>query len=545
MTADGTAGRACHVVSFHFHHLIDSVMNIAFCRPAGLALLLLSAACPALAVESPHANRIWVDATGQYSVRANLIDWNDTSVRLLRTDGGEVTLPIAMLSEQDKAYLAENKSGASLGNGLRGAPPTPPEIKPQPVLKLPRAQTTASSGAMLGNEGKQVKLASDGLPKTLPADRSPQTVTIDTASIPLPKIDFNMAVSEPVAVSIDTANNRVMALVASISGNIRLPGESTRQELVRFDVADQAATVTMRHYKKIHLLDHHLDSGQSLALIGQNSLGRGGDLVVVRGWSDDVLGFANRRGLFVATVAGAQVDPPELRWAKWVDDQHVAAMVNQTIGVWNIVSGEQLFRIDEMDTRCEPAISGGGRYLAVPRHGSVDLIATETGQSLGRIKVEGEVPGVQFSPLGNQLAITTMRRLRVWDLDGAALAADVRSRNSLGKGHPLWIDHDLILTESGTLVSLFRGVPVWRYEIAGTERSSIGGRIAVLRKEPTSELTLLELPHEAAKQMLRRIDASPIGIDPDRWQIPGRSAWQSGAWVDRDVEIGSMTSNRR
>lgn len=527
-----------------------SVIRMFSCRFAGViaALHFAAASTTTFAVDSPYANRIWVDAAGQYSVRAALIDWDETTVRLLRTDGGEITLPISMLSEQDKTYLTDKKTTVLSGNVLRGSSPPPPSITPQPELKLPRASTTSVSGATLGNDGDRVESSDDGLPKKLSADRSPWSTHLQPSSISLPKIDFNMDVSEPVAIfdpgqkAQGQKNVRAMTLVASISGNIWMPGESARQELVRFNLDDQTATVAMRHYEKIRLLDHDHPSGKSLAIIGQNSLGRGGDLVVVSGWSDGLLGFADRRKLHDNADSGKL---PELYWARWVDDQHVVAMVDQSIGLWNMVSGEQLFRVDGLDPRCEPALSGGGRYLAVPRHGQVVLIATDSGQLLGTIKVESEVPGVQFSPLGNQLAITTMRRLRVWDLTAAALAADVRSRNSLGKGHPLWIDHDLILTESGTLVSLFRGVPIWRYDIAGTERSSIGGRIAVLRKEPESQLNILDLPHDGAKEVLRRIDGSPIGIDPDRWQIPGRSVWQNGRWVDRDVQIGSVTTNRR
>lgn len=516
-----------------------------FCRFAGViaALYFVVASTTAFAAESPYANRIWVDAAGQYSVTAALIDWDETTVRLLRTDGGEVTLPIAMLSEQDKMYLTDKKSIVLSGNVLRGSSPPPPSITPQPELQLPRASITAVSGATLGNDGDVIRANDQELPKKLSADRSPWATHLEPSSVPLPKIDFNMDVSQPLAIFVQGQEDvRAITLVASISGNVRLPGESMRQELVRFDLGDQTAKVAMKHYEKIRLLDHHHPSGKSLAIIGQNSLGRGGDLVVVSGWSDGVLGFSNRRKMHDNDNPGKQ---PELYWARWVDDQHVVAMIDQSIGLWNILSGEQLFRIDGLDPRCEPALSGGGRYLAVPRHGHVDLIATDSGQTLGRIKVENEVPGVQFAPLGNQLAITTMRRLRVWDLTAAALAADVRSRNSLGKGHPLWIDHDLILTESGTLVSLFRGVPIWRYDIAGTERSSIGGRIAVLRKEPQSQLNILDLPHDGAKEAIRLIDGSPIGIDPDRWQIPGRSVWQGGRWVDRDVQIGSVTTNRR
>jgi hypothetical protein len=173
----------------------------------------------------------------------------------------------------------------------------------------------------------------------------------------------------------------------------------------------------------------------------------------------------------------------------------------------------------------------------------VQLYATRTGKPLGRIGVEKQsVPGVSFSPLGHSLAVVTPRRLRTWDLAAAALSAEVSSRRSLGSDPPIWIDSDLVLSSTGVLLSAFRGIPVWRYDIASTESVPIGKHTAVLRRHPQSELTILSLPHPAAAGAMYWIDHSPARVDADAWRIPGRSVWRAEGWDDREVQISAAPS---
>ncbi|MGB7328824.1 MAG: SHD1 domain-containing protein [Rubripirellula sp.] len=497
--------------------------------------------------KAQHDERIWVDAGGTYSVHATLIDWFDDSVVLLRSDGGQVRLSMGQLSELDKSYVAERKlSGGGL-NGLRGGPPTPPEIAPLPPLKLPTAaelgDTADAAATPMAMDGEVQTVKLDSLPESLPADRSLYEIGLTNRRIAIPRVDFNTTVSAPNAITMSGDEDKpTVALAMSISHHIRLPGEKTRQELVAFDILNQRVGVPMQHSETIRLLDHRMASGKSLVLVGFNSLGRGGDLAVVDGWMDGSLELSRRRPVSGKTDPGAM---HQLRFAKWIDDEHVLAIIDQSLGLWNIVSGKQIYRVDGIESRSMPALSGGGRYLAIPYEGGVDLMATETGKSLGRIKVEKQVPGVAFSPQGDMLAIATTRRVRAWDLPSAALAGDVRSLNSLGLGKPLWIDHDLLLTDDGTLVSLHRGVPLWRYDVAGTQRQSFGKHIAIFRKTPLTEMTVVSIPHPAAQQMIQRIDASPTPIQPDKWRVLGRSGWGSGGWVDRDVQIGGLTNGRR
>jgi hypothetical protein len=143
------------------------------------------------------------------------------------------------------------------------------------------------------------------------------------------------------------------------------------------------------------------------------------------------------------------------------------------------------------------------------------------------------------------LAITTTRRLRNWDLPSAALSADIESRRGLGVDQPIWIDSDLVLSSSGVLLSVFRGLPIWRYDLSASETVSVGKHVVMFRKQPVSELSIVSLPHEGAANAMHWIDTSPADVDKEKWRILGRSAWNAGGWVDSDVQISGLTTRIR
>jgi WD40 repeat protein len=288
-------------------------------------------------------------------------------------------------------------------------------------------------------------------------------------------------------------------------------------------------------------------------------MNEGGSLALAEGWDGDNVSVVHRRRLPGVDSSGLKIPElkrstdalrtrsmqTKLRWAKMIDGQHVLAHVDNQIVLWNLVSGETVYRIDHVDPRSEPAISGGRRYLAVPRMAGVDLYNLETGKALGRIKVDRQIPGVSFSPYGNSLAIVSSRRIRTWNLVDAALDADIRSREGLGRGSPTWIDHDMLVSSNGILVSQFRGVPIWKYDLTAAKVTRVGKRVAVLRKEPWSQLATLQLPHQAAQKVIQQIDASVVKLDPSQWRVPGRSHWDGGEWVDRTTKVARLPIQRR
>ena len=310
----------------------------------------------------------------------------------------------------------------------------------------------------------------------------------------------------------------------------------------------------MQHDRSIRLLDHDPASGRSLVLLDSGTLEEGGVLALAHGWNSSNLRVSHRRRLpesnaeaqWLSADASTQMSGSmKVSWARLIDAEHVLVMIDRSIVLWNLVSGEPVYQIDHVDKRGAPAISGGKRYIAIPKVGVVDLHDTQTGNRLGRIRVERQVPGISFSPYGNALAIVTSRRLRVWNLPAAALDSDIKVHESLGREAAVWVDHDFLISGTGVLVSLFRGLPIWKYDVTGCQMESIGDHVAILRKSPLSQLTTLRLPHREARRTLKRMDASIMKSDTADWRVPGRSLWDGNQWVDRDVRLGTLPARMR
>ncbi len=516
--------------------------NLVWRATACLGLVVASVTAGSRA--QADTTRIWVDASGRHSIRARLIETRDDKVVLLRQDGRPITIAIEELSERDKEYLQSfEDTPVENDNPLRLNPPQPPEIKPLPELDLPAADHVAEDGSSLVFKTfAEVRLLSE-LPQVLVPDPSATTIAISEARIPIYKVDVNDDCSRPIPITtLSEAGSASTSIVMSVSSGIRIPGEPRRDQLVRFDVEGKQAYAALKHDTTIQLLDHHHASGRSLVLVGFNSLGKGGELAVATGWGQRNVQLSHRRTM---KDKKRGLNLPHLRWARWVDEEHVLAVIDQTLGLWNIVSGEQVYGIEGIDYRARPALSGGRRYVAVPYQGAVHLFASASGHPLGRIGVEKRVPSVSFSQEGNALAIVTSRRFRSWDLPSAALSADVESRRSLGGDPPVWIDSDLVLSGSGVLLSAFRGLPVWRYEIAATQTVAHGNHVVMFRKHPISELAIVSLPHPTAIAAMSWVDKSTAKIDDDNWRILGQSAWNANGWVDENVQVSALPSARR
>ncbi len=57
--------------------------------------------------------RTWTDVTGKFKVRASLVDVEEGNVRLRKSDGKTISVPLEKLSEADQQWIAKNASGAT------------------------------------------------------------------------------------------------------------------------------------------------------------------------------------------------------------------------------------------------------------------------------------------------------------------------------------------------------------------------------------------------------------------------------------------------
>lgn len=113
----------------------------------GLAVLLASASvCDAQV-------RKWTDATGKYSVEAELVEFKDGKVHLRRADGQVVAVPLEKLSAADQAHVRQAAAGQEKP---REPAPTakPPAAKPVWTMSLARMKIPegAASGKIHGRD---------------------------------------------------------------------------------------------------------------------------------------------------------------------------------------------------------------------------------------------------------------------------------------------------------------------------------------------------------------------------------------------------------
>ena len=502
---------------------------------AGFALLALvgvRASEPAVVADEPL--RVWLDRTGQHAVRAKLQEQRDGRVILARPDGTQLSIQISQLSRTDQAYLSGHALPLGTLNPLRTAEVSLPPLEPQPLLDLPAAATVLDDGSVISLATKRLTAAPTESLGPLPPDPATETFQVSTGRIPLTEAEANGSQSRVIPIRLGGKDRLVM----SVSQQFSLSSAGAANRLLVFDMDEVKSVAAWKGRDSIRLLDHHHARERSLVLVGHTTLGNGGRLAIAEGWNAGNVILAHERALPPSAGIGRG---PSVHWARWIDEEHVVALVDRSLFAWNLLSGERLFQIDELDDEAIPAISYGRRYLAVPSRQAVDVYRTTDGAPLGRLELKADTaPNVCFGPRGDSLVIATQQRLVVWTLSAASIRSDVKSRR-LGKSRPVWVSDDLLLTSNGTLVSVSRGVPVWRYDLTGAEVTWAGNCTAVLRQHPTAELVTLRVPHTTARRALRQVASNPqvkssrqSGSQLAMPQPMGRSDWLDGTWVDRD-----------
>lgn len=515
--------------------------NALFAALVAVGIATTSFLLPTVCVAEEPA-RIWVDSVGRHSVNAALIATDGEFVSLRRGDGQTVMLRVSELSQNDKQYLdAFEKRQLSQDNPLRLNPAASPTSKPLPPLDLLPAHHLAEAGVPLRIADATRSYVPDSTPRSLRSDGQPFPATATSAQFPMARVDLHDTCSRPIPL-VNPNSKQVTSIAVSASKGVVAPGNSTNGAILMFDPETSMMKPVWIGRDRIELFDFHAPSQRGLVLVGQDVLGQGGQMVVATGWDEGKLKFSFQRPIFNGRGVGKA---PKIRWARWVDEEHFIAVVDQTVGLWNFVSGEQMYRISGIHAKAAPAISSGRRYIAIPREGTVEVRRTSDGVAVGQIPVDdGSLASVAFSPDGDSLALVTSRRLRVWKLGSATLSTDLRVRESLGKRQPTWISNDLILSGSGVLVSLFRQRPVWRYELASASACRLGDHVGLFRKHPDTSLVIDQLPHQGAIEALGRID-SGAAANLDGASILGRSDWQNGVWTDRPWRVSARPKARR
>ncbi|GAA5508944.1 SHD1 domain-containing protein [Novipirellula caenicola] len=486
--------------------------------------------------------RIWVDQSGLHAIEAMLISITDEVAFLRRPDGSKVKIAVDQLSQADQDYISSWSDRSHFSeNHLRWTPPVLPRFSARPLLDLPAATSLLNDGDALAAVRGSLAPLKTTLPSVCVPDPQPFSYNLAFGKQTIGDIQPYDSVSRPLVIATESQT----FLAASISTGLNSNQSATSNRIVCYEPATGKASTVFQSKVPVTILDHHQPSGRTLVLYGHRVMGHGGQLAVAKGWEDDQLSIKYFRSLpmISSSTSAVGTQGKQVHWARWIDDEHVVAAIDTEIAVWNLFSGECVHRICRIPSACEPAISTGRRYIAVPRPGVVELYETESGASLGTIPIEpGQRSYVSFSPRGDSLAIATTSRLRVWELSSASLRGEATSRRSLGKGAPVWIDTDLVLSSNGVLLSIYRGVPVWRYELSGSTIASFGFTteqqgVGLVTRRPHGQIAYVEVPHETVQRAVPWVN-DRLASDADNvWDIPGKSVLGEYGWTDRELRF--------
>jgi hypothetical protein len=448
-------------------------------------------------------SRLWKDSTGQFQVRATLIEQTDTAVRLHTADGREITVPMNRLSEADQEYLKSLKApadnpfagGAPMTQDAPTVEPAPSAVVPGTLRALPESKSLGEEMALPGT-GNTLDLTASPSDEPFAPDPQPTVSPLPAAVVPVSSVDAYDKISVPVV----TDSKRGQFLI-SIGRNKSGSPEETRGRIYTVDLSTKNAQLVWDYPNCVRVLDHDAQSGRTLIVDKLDQFQRGGELVMVEG-----LASGSPQTLYRRTLPGAGKPgfAPQVEWAKLLSGSHVAAIVDRKLHVWDLPAAKLVYLIETASASEPPVFSGNQVYMAVPQGGTVVIVETASGDVRKSFTTGSTLtPGAAFHPDGRQLAVCFSNQYQVWDCVADNIISEATTTDHLSS-HPIhWIGPKLFRGAMGDSVHLDLGMSVWKYYIAvSTQPIVLGGKIVTATTSQNCALVSAEVPHASAQKSI-------------------------------------------
>lgn len=481
------------------------------------------------AADKDKKTRLWKDATGQFEILAELIEKTETIVRLHTADGRELKVPIQRLSKADQDYLKTWKpanpfAGGTPIPGKKSTNNTPTTSKP-PVG--PDSKPTAQPAPMLPGTGNTLNLSTTPEEQAFVPDPQPKPPTIPTARVLVSKIDAYDKLSSPVL-----ANGAEANFLLSIGRNVAGRPKETRGRIYSVSLKKKEAKLVWDLPHAVQVLAHHEESDRTLLVDKLDHFQRGGELVLVEGLTKGTVKTLSRRSL---PGSGKPGFAPKVEWARLLSASRVAALVNQTLHVWDLPEAKLIYSINGVFSVQPPVFSGNQLYMAVPQHNKVVIIETATGKVRRSITTGNTlVPGAAFHPNGQFLAICSSNQYIVWDCQADAAVSQATTTGHLG-AHPIhWIAPRMFLAHNGDLINMDLGMSIWKYYAPSSNPRVIVGNKVITTSSQNCFLASIEVPHRTAERSLEQL----MGAGDDAMLV------RPGSPVAIDVESQALGVNR-
>ena len=361
--------------------------------------------------------RLWTNSTGKIRLTARLIAIHDGKVVLRKEDQTEVSIAIGNLSVFDQRFI--KPFGGRLGR-VEAAP----------------AMGSAETRLIVPDVNNSKKL-------------KPAFVT-----------HWEI---EPDASEIRAEMLRDVTFIKTVP-NL---GSGATQKVSRILFSDDETSVLVQHdvviddRQETYIQMRDVVNGKTEKYLRLEESGRLGDLTdnyfVTLG--KERIDFWHTKTL--KHRAGWKMDEPLRNIVLLPSDLMASWTVAGRFRLWDIRQKKLIFEMDGY-SKCEPAFSRGGRFVAVPLEKGAMLIRCADGKICGSVKLAAPVKELDFSPDGSRLAVSTFQSLAVFSMENGALESEFFHEQA-GMGGLSWVDNENLLVNKRCLVNVGNQVEVWRY----------------------------------------------------------------------------------
>lgn len=480
------------------------VANIVKLLSLGLAITLV---LQLVGVAQEPSERFFSDQSGKYRIKATITHLDETHVKLRKSDGTEVTVEIAKLSERDQKYLhdAYQKRKAMVGDYPIGTKveifstggwhpgeildaepgkyfikfdrwseswnkwvtakelrlPTPSAEPPDAMKSAPKSDSSdVSPIAATGSSASTAKTAAQ-LPDLNTVLAAAPVIDLRTAPAtnvrfepdPIPNFGRSLPTPEPIAVAAE---------------RIGVPMQVTFDSTMQYIAVDPVNFASAKHTVTVVPLDRSrpqwtILTGASFAGITDNAQAA---LFHDKFGTSAYLRVPLNDNLTTIEVSASDAWLPgsdHISRQRLLPGNRFLVATNREVQLWDLDSQTVTARFSS-GRGCE--LSGQGHYLAcLVDQDTVVVLDLKTVEVTHRFRTDGWKPiNLSFDPAGSRLAITGVGRGQIHDLStGDVLHTYGLTNGNSGEMGINWIGQRYLVLSGGSIVDLEGGLPIWSF----------------------------------------------------------------------------------
>ena len=513
---------------------------------SSLGLLFLLTALPGFSIAGEPSGplsgfavqRTWSDQSGRFKIEAALQHADQDNVRILKSDGRVVTVPLAQLSAVDRAFI---DGFLKAETALMAANVATDNEADNPFAG---GEPSATSSGVRGSEvGRQStpSVPSLGGAASIPERRAivagfrPISITPNQSfwsaptPRPFPDVSFQEIVIQTELPKPFFAGMRVLAggrtgtMVLNAYRQDRKPEETySRFVVANADSGDHSEVIAFDQPWKMLAISA---DGSRMAAVRVVGFDKGNDVAIFRISGNQLVPE------FQFTAGGGSWD--ELHWAAFLPNNRLATISQKhNLTFWDLgnqVGVKTLFR-GPSGGALKAEMTKAGELMALIVGTSIAVIETDQGKLVGCIAGEEPVNQIAFSADGTRLAAFQPFAITLYDTaNGQEVRRIAASEGNAGAGLT-WVGKHLMV--GSVLYDTERGMPLWTYEGGTTGRTALGSYlVSAFGRDKETIANVIRIPHDEAIRSSEQVNPETIFA-----VTPGDS-------VSVQYEIGSAPAN--